>query len=95
MINSFFEQLLLETRGMSLTHAKRNKTFKKLNYSNKLPCWKFLTENASANTILFEILNGHKRQLENFRNEKMKEILLRSRANWIEHGEKRCKYFSS
>ena len=35
----FFEQLLLEIRGMSITYAidrKRNKNLKKLNYSNKL-----------------------------------------------------------
>ena len=54
-----------------------------------------LTEDTSVHTILSEILDDHKRQPGNFRNEKIKGILLRSRANWIEHGEKPSKYFCS
>ena len=54
-----------------------------------------LPEKNSVHTILSEILDDHKRQLENFRNEKRRGIFLRSRANLIEHGEKPSKYFCS
>ena len=95
----FFEQLLLEIRGMSITYAIDRKKKQKLKETELLKQIKLLetilSGDTSVHTILSEILDEHKRQLENIRNEKMKGILLRSRANWIEHGEKPSKYFCS
>ena len=54
-----------------------------------------LTDDISNYPYLFELLIEHKTRLENIRKERLKGVMLRSRANWIEHGEKPSKYFCS
>ena len=69
---------------MSITYAIDRKKKQKLKETELLKQIKLLeiilSGDTSVHTILSEILDEHKRQLENFRNEKMKGILLRSRA---------------
>ena len=45
--------------------------------------------------LLGDILSETNKELEFFRQRELKGIILRSKANWIENGEKSSKYFSS
>ena len=54
-----------------------------------------LTDDLSTYPFLSELLTEHKTRLEIIRKDRLKGVMLRSRANWIEHGEKPSKYFCS
>ena len=52
-----------------------------------------LTFNLSPPNILLDILDEHKNKLETLRKEKINGLITRSRARWIEYGEKPSQYF--
>ena len=59
---------------------------------------KFLSEEInrleqSLNEDTINLLNTKKNELENIRKERLKGAFIRSRAKWIEEGEKPSKYF--
>ena len=52
-----------------------------------------LTFNLSPPNILLDILDEHKNKLETLCKEKLNGLIIRSRARWIEYGEKSSQYF--
>ena len=92
----FFEILLTKIRGMSICFSaalKKEKELKRKQLENRI---NFLTELVDKNPeskIFVEWLEEKKKQEELDRREYMKGLILRSRARWIEDGEKPSKYF--
>ena len=94
----FFEQILLEIRGMTISYASHKNEVNKLKEKQLIPQIQLLeeiTQNTCTNSILLEILEEHKNKLESLRKSKIDGMILRSKANWIENGEKPTKYFCS
>ena len=94
----FFEQLLLEIRGMiipfsSLRKHKQNED--ELNLKKRIEHLENITNHLTTHTIFHDMLEEHKIKLEAIRKEVLNGIMLRSKANWIEYGEKPTKYFCS
>lgn len=95
---ALFEQLLLEIRGMTIPYASKKKK-EKLREEDELKIsinlLEILTQESPVSEILSELLDEKKTKLQEIRNEKLKGNILRSKAKWIEHGEKPTKYFCS
>ena len=85
----FLETLLMEIRGKCISFssylAKRNR----INEKNLIDDIKVLEENTTNS----ELLIAKKAELEELRKQKIKGSIIRSKANWIENGEKPTKYF--
>jgi exonuclease III len=102
MINDqlFFEMLLIEIRGESIAYAtKRKKDMDKVEnelYNNicelELDLSKVSNDEEKTNEIATS-LKLKKIELENLRCKKLSGTFIRSKARWIEHGEKPTKYF--
>ena len=87
----FLEMLLLSARSLSISFAtalkKKDSTFVS-QLENKIK------ELENEDTITnFETINDLKSELQEHRENKLKGSLIRSKAKWIEHGEKPTKYF--
>ena len=87
---AFFEQLLLQIRGFTISFS----TAKKRNKNDRLThLEKQITELEHSNTPqLVQNLRALKEEEEYLRKEYIKGLFMRSRAKWIE-GEKPSKYF--
>ena len=95
---SFFEQILLEIRGMTISYASYKNKVNKLEEKQLISQIQLLEEinqNTCTNSILLEILEEYRNKLESLRKIKIDGMILRSRANWIENGEKPTKYLCS
>ena len=79
------EMLLLEIRGKTISFASYIKKIKEQRFRD------LQEKNVTENSI--ENLETKKHELESLRNEKMKGKLVRSRAQWVDEGEKPTKYF--
>ena len=93
---SFFELILLNIRGMTIpysTYKKKEKNYKKNNLESQIEILNKLTSINVNSTIFQEMLTNSKEELENIRKEEIKGLFLRSKAKWIEEGEKPSKYF--
>lgn len=89
----FLDTLLMEIRGKTISYASYKK--KKQN-QRKLKLEKEITEieqNLTQNTI--DELNEKQNELEQIRSNILKGQCIRSKAKWIEEGEKPTKYFLS
>ena len=93
----FLELILLEIRGMSIQFSSRIKKKLKDKEKSLYRQIQFLEELIQMNdsNLLGDILSETNKELELFRQRELKGIILRSKANWIENGEKSSKYFSS
>ena len=94
MINDqlFLETLLMEIRGKTISYGSfRKKEREKLenDLSNEI---RLLEANAQTSTN-FDLIEQKKIDLKNIRQDKMKGHFVRSKAQWIEEGEKPSKYF--
>ena len=92
--NLFLETLLLRLRGETIkfaSHLKKSKT----EYEEKLK-EEILNLEKSANIhAVINLLQDKKEELENIRIDKMKGHLVRSRAKWLQQGEKPTRLFCS
>ena len=87
----FLDVLLMEIRNVTLSFAaKKKKTLKENEL--KLESEIRLLENLTNPSDL-EILEFKNTELIKLRQQKMKGAVIRSKANWIENGEKPSKYF--
>ena len=89
------EQILLEIRGMTIPYSAKKKKENKLKEEKllkQISVLETITQQSNS-SVLMEMLDEYKKELENLRNELMKGILIRSKARWIEHGEKPTRYF--
>ena len=88
----FLEVLLMEIRGVTISYS----SYKKKEKDNKERT--LLDEIGvleSEPTIDFNTLDEKRAALENIRKLKLQGHMIRSRARWIEEGEKPSKYFCS
>ena len=89
----FFETLLMEIRGKTISYAsykKRNRDKREETLLKKIE----VNENLiSTDPNKLEELERDKKELEEIRRKKMEGIKIRSRVRWIDEGEKMSKYF--
>ncbi|KAK3093924.1 hypothetical protein FSP39_021885 [Pinctada imbricata] len=85
----FLETLLMEIRGKSISYSSY---IKKKRLENKLMEEIALLENSEQEQTIDDLISKQK-ELEDMRKEKLKGAFIRSRAKWVEEGEKPSKYF--
>lgn len=86
----FFETLLLEIRGQTISYA----TFKKRQESDQQKALETEVQQLeNADNINVDLLEEKKQELQQLRNKKLNGKLIRSRAKWIQEGEKPTQYF--
>lgn len=87
----FFETLLLEIRGKSISYASYKKKHENNQEHEIIQKIQELESNISENS-LFQI-EELKTQLQDIRNKKIDGMMIRSRVNWIQNGEKGSRFF--
>ena len=88
----FLEVLLMEIRGKTISYA----SFKRKDNENKEK--KLIDEISNLelnNNVHCETLGKKRKELEELRKHKLEGLMIRSRAKWIDQGEKVTKYFCS
>lgn len=86
----FFEVLLMEIRGKTISYA----SYKKKQEENKeLKLLQEIENLEKELNINYDILEGKRKELYDLRQKKMEGVKIRSRAKWITEGEKVSKYF--
>ena len=91
--SSFLEVLLLQIRGETIKYAsnlKRQNREKEESLKKEIEKLEENVEQFDQSTI-----EEKKNELESFRSEKLKGVMIRSRAQWLNEGEKPSKYLSS
>ena len=94
----FFEQLLLEIRGMIIpfsSHRKHKQKEEELHLMKRIEHLENITNHLTSHTIFHDILDEQRIKLEVIRKEVLNGLMLRSKANWIEYGEKPTNFFCS
>ena len=95
----FFEVLLCAIRGACISYSvykKRDRDKRQAILEKELEDLNKEIDECTDNDVKLanlervKVLNS---DLENIRNEMLKEVLLRSRAQWLQHGEKPSKFF--
>ena len=89
----FFEMLLLEIRGKSISYATHKNKEKKKEEENLVKEIEDIENNLQADNI--QLLERKKELLQDLRKAKIDGSIIRSRAKWIQEGEKCTKYFCS
>ena len=82
----FFETLLMNIRGFTISYSSSKKKEKTQKYEN---LEKIIDELESSNSENTDSLIQYKNELENLRKEKLKGMILRSRAKWVKDGKNR------
>ena len=89
----FFETLLMEIRGKTISYAsykKKKEIEEEKSLKDRLT--NLETDTAISQEVVEEI-DTIKNKLEQLRNKKIEGITVRSRVNWIHEGEKPTRYF--
>ena len=86
----FFEMLLCGLRGKTISHSSY---IRKKEKDREKTILDTISNLEKQPIIQNEILNNMKNELEQIREKKMQGIFVRSRAKWIQEGEKPSKYF--
>ena len=89
----FFETLLMEIRGKSISYAsyKKKKDSEEENRLNNI--LKGLEDKSDITDIHVENIEKIRQDLEHFRRKKLEGIAIRSRSQWLHSGEKATRYF--
>ena len=83
--------ILLELRGLSISFSsnlKKQDKIKEKEIEQKIQSLE--TTNADDN---FNTINDLKLELQNIRENRLKGVFIRSKARWVEKGEKPSRYF--
>ena len=88
----FLEVLLMEIRSITISHSSFKKKERDKIENALLEEIEVLESDSNINLTLLE---QKKAELENVRKEKLQGHIIRSRAKWVEEGEKPSKYFCS
>lgn len=88
----FLEVLLMEIRSITISYSSYKK--KERDKFEKILLEEIETIEAMCNIDL-DLLEEKKLKLERLRKEKLQGHIIRSRAKWVEEGEKPSKYFCS
>ena len=93
----FFEQLLMNVRGVTIGYCSRKKKEREAQVKTleEEITQLEITRNNDNSTETEENLNKAKQKLEDIRKEYIKGLFVRTKAKWIEEGEKPTKYFLS
>ena len=92
----FFETLKMEIRKISITYSSKLKRERENNEKNLVQRIETMEKDlVDMNKSDVENLEKLKNSLETIRQSKMKGIILRSKVQWVEEGEKPTKYFAS
>ena len=95
--NIFFELLLMKIREMTIKFSSIKKKERKSELellTNQINFVKDIYEE-SKNSVIYDIMEDLNRDLEKYRAYEMEGLLQRTRAKWIEYGEKPSRYFCS
>ena len=85
----FLDVMLMEIRGKTISYSSYKKKQETSEYDNILQ----EIEELEKNLLHPELLEQKKAELINIRQKKMEGVAVRSKAKWVEHGEKVSKYF--
>ncbi|XP_061193791.1 uncharacterized protein LOC133202033 [Saccostrea echinata] len=91
--DSLTETLLMEIRGKCISYASYKKKLTKLKEEKLVEEIKHLEETIRTTADNVETLEEKNKELEDIRRQKMRGVLIRSRARWVEEGEKPSHYF--
>lgn len=86
----FFEMLLLAIRGKTISFSSHKK---KLQINKENILLKEIEQIEKQRDIDYENLESKKNELADLRKKKMEGVFIRSKAKWIQEGEKPTKYF--
>ena len=86
----FIEVLLMEIRGVSISYSSYVKRQRNRQENSLL---KDLEDLKSQEQLDLEMIEVKKESLEHLRKKKLQGHVIRSRAQWVEEGEKPTKYF--
>ena len=89
------EMILLNIRSLTIKYSaerKRQRNDRKLILEKQIQTLRNIL-NYSQSSFLENFLQDLENELQQIRNDYMKGLAIRSRANWIENGEKPTKYF--
>ena len=89
----FFEALLLEIRGNTITYSSHKKKKEELEEKKLNDDIKRIEEKDTLNQEEMLRLEEKKNRLQEIREKKIKGMMIRSRLQWIQDGEKPSKYF--
>lgn len=93
----FFEVLKMEIRGKTIQYSsyikKQGLQKEQILQSQIVKLEKVCQESPNENRL--QELENKKKELENSRELMIKALMMRSKARWVEHGEKPTKYFCS
>lgn len=87
----FFDILLMEIRGVTISYSSFKKKEKDKLEKSLINEIEYLENNFTENDL--SLLEGKKLALENLRKEKLRGNMIRSKARWVEEGEKPTEYF--
>ena len=91
-----WETLLVQVRGVLIRQAsiaKRNRCTKEENLLNKIDDLEQKSNSNIENASLMEEIEKHHAELVKIREDGLKGSKIRSRAQWVENGEKPSKFF--
>ncbi len=92
----FLETLPFEIRGIIIPFSaklKREKMQSEQSLIRQIKLLDDIVQELGNNSLLNDLLENTKKELEAIRRQELKGVILRSKANWIENGEKPSKYF--
>ena len=86
----FLEVLMMEIRGKTISYASFNK---KRNNTIENNLIKEISDLESMVDVNIDILEQKRKDLQDIRQKRLDGLFIRSRAKWIDEGEKNSKYF--
>ena len=86
----FLDVLLMEIRGLTISYSSFKKKHRDLREAKLIEEIENLEASGLHNNDLTEL---KKHELESLRQEKLQGLIIRSKSNWVEKGEKPTKYF--
>ena len=87
----FFETLLMEIRGKTISYASFKKKQETLLEHNLVKEIQYLEDNIDQS--LLSLIEDRKSQLQEIRNRRLEGMIIRSRVRWLQEGEKVSRYF--
>ena len=89
----FYDTLLMEIRGSTISYASYKKKKQEKEEQDLITKIDNLESNNNLDHITMLELENMKLRLEEIREYKLKGMMLRSKLNWLQHGEKPSRYF--
>ena len=89
----FFETLMCHLRGVTIQYGSRKKKAQGRHERKLIESIQHFDSLASQDKGVINVLERTKEELYMIRKEKMKGVLVRAKARWIEEGERPTKYF--